>query len=167
MGVEPARDYGQSHSGPAGIRGGADVISLPRRRPSPYRRPEENREETPQTTTTQATPESARKTTDSHRRLRVDTDAIANTANRIREATHTDLASIVAVWADPPEPLRSLVDRIAACREDPEPVEIGRAIWAFIALAPRAGLHLLSWILSSFTRTAVTIVAALIIYLTA
>lgn len=153
MGAQPARDdYAQSHSGSTQSLGGADVISMARRRPSPYPRPDQNHPKPAQT----VTPNSG-----------------ANSAPRITVrdaygAVVDDLASVRSVWTDSPDPLCKLVaDATAAVSGDATAKESALAAWAVLVLVPRATIHLTSWILTHPLRTLALTVALIITYLTA
>ncbi|WP_344174424.1 hypothetical protein [Pilimelia columellifera] len=73
--------------------------------------------------------------------------------------------SVTTVWTGAPEPLRVLVARVAAAKaEDRTPGEVAMAFWALAVIAPRAVLHLFSWLFTHPLRllAAVAVTAVLL-----
>jgi len=146
--AQPAENYGQSQHPASPVRPDAQVIRLPVTQSSGQTTPDQDAEETPQTGV-------------------VESGVQSGTRFTLRDLPG-EWESVTTVWTDSPEPLRVLVARITAAKaEDRTPAEVGMAFWALLALIPRVGLHLASWLfthplrLLAFTALGAVLLATL------
>lgn len=70
-----------------------------------------------------------------------------------------DWSSITTVWTDTPDSIQQAWSAIREGLHSGQPDQIADAIWRLIVIAPRAALHLGSWVLDDIFRSGAVLVA--------
>lgn len=147
MTAQPAKnDYRQSPSARIPFRRPAEVIRLPERSSQDRNPPENNREQTTHTVTSNS-------------------GSNSGTGITLGDIPG-DWASVTTVWTDSPEPLRAMVGKVTQARTGGTPTDIALACWAVLVLIPRGLFHLASWILSHPIRLLAAAVLAAVLLAT-